>query len=731
MAAPSSLAAPRPDTDPPAPAEHAEETAMQRTRRILAAAKRRENSLRTHMRAQFHPWYWGGAIAAVAVVQQTAAALTAWPLAVTAPAAAAFWLGASWLVRKRLAKGWARFDLASDWVQREPGHARVCGWAAAAWLTGVHLAAPSTLEAAWWCAAAGLGALVACAARFWRHHRPTPVLDIGNTEADGDDGAGPPPPQEHPLARRWRTTVGSPSGCLSKSRLADVVDEPFGVTATLALDRLRHTISSARNAIPQIASSMAIPHTNIIIEEVEATEDNPNPDPARPTIRLVIAPAITKPVLLEAAPGSWEGSSYRIPLGPYTDGDGHAEYTLYSDDSMWGGFLAGATGTGKSNLVELIAAGAWASGVTKIIFLDPKNGGSSPRIKQHCDWFVGNSPPMWTAVMKGLITLIEARGAENSEELGTSGFVPTLQRPGVLVILEESHNIVTKHTAEGWGRITREGRAAGVACLMASQIFGLESFGGSDVVRESVTAGNTVALRVGANQSSMIKDVPLQPWRLPKVRGLAMIDTGRESVFRAAHAPPERKIDGEAYPHGTVSMERLLADAAAAAPAELDPLAVGALDEGAVLVEAGEDGDEIISGLYLARHEQAVTAGAQWRQRLSRLRARAVGHEGIGTATTPAPASAPGPEIDPAALPVVDLTAVRNRAAAEAERRRTDQAVLDALADGETRRGDLDRVVREACGAGRSSIHRALTRLQDRGLVEASPEWGTWRRIDS
>src|SRR5699024_7529945 len=269
---------------------------------------------------------------------------------------------------------------------------------------------------------------------------------------------------------------------------------------------------------------------------------------------------------------------------------------------------------------------------------------------------------VWDLVLDGLIELIEARGAENAEELGTSGFTPTFERPGLLVVVEESHNIVTKDTAARWARVAREGRASGVAVRMASQIYGRESFGGNDAVRDNVTAGNTVALRVGANQSSMIKDVPLQPWRLPKMAGMAMVDTGRQTVFRAAFAPEADKL--EKFAEGTVSMDHIMDTALAQAPAQFDDLAAGALDAGT-------------EGVYLRRHERTAEAAAAKRVQLGKLRERG---RGTQTAEAPqpaaaAPAPAPAGAPDPAGLPVVDLKPAAV-ADAEARRSRTDEAVL-------------------------------------------------------
>jgi hypothetical protein len=406
----------------------------------------------------------------------------------------------------------------------------------------------------------------------------------------------------------------------------------------------------------------------------------------------------------------------RIRLGPYADGDGDALYRLYTADSMWSGFVAGSTGSGKSGLIDNLALGAWETKNTIVIYLDPKNGGSSPRIFDRAHWSIPNDPETWDRLLSGLVELVEARGLENSARLKTSGFTPTKERPGVLVIVDECHAVIDSDNAYRWGRVAREGRAAGVALCLASQIYGLDSFGGSDAVRANVTAGNTVALRVSRNQASMIADIALDPSGLPKITGVGLTAEGRDVAFRAAWAPNEVTA-------------ALMDDALEGAPQELDALAAGALDAGS-------------GGLYSRRHEIAQQQVADAEERLAAYEAGRTPTAREATAPQVALANFVNPSldnlptsIDPALLTDADLglgiLAAANRDPNEALLARWSGAakrVLELLIEhGTLRRGEIEKQVRASEECSRATVSRALDDLAEAGVIEALPNRGGWQ----
>ncbi|WP_116247728.1 hypothetical protein [Nocardiopsis sp. FIRDI 009] len=670
-----------------------------------------EGSLRRHMAAQFYPWKVGATVLAAGVVAARAAEVSATHAMVTAVATGAGAWVALRLLRTLKARQWRATRLASEWAEVDPAHARVCAAAAGVWLIAIILIQPATLAAWWWAGLVGLLALLALGSRFWAHHRVPRVLAAVEAEAP------PPPPGEHPVARKWRIRVACGQGPLPGTKLTDLTEEPYGVRGRLHLVPARQTINSVRAALGYVATGLGVDEADILIEHVEPTEDEPKPDSSVLDIKIVTVGLLSKKVPLEAGRLDVDDDGQvHIRLGPYADGDGQARYRLYTADSMWSGFVAGSTGSGKSGLIDNLALGAWETKNTVVLYLDPKNGGSSPRIFDRAHWSIPNDPETWEALLNGLVELVEARGLENSARLKTSGFTPSFARPGVLVIVDECHAVINADNAYRWGRIAREGRAAGVALVLASQIYGLDSFGGSDAVRANVTAGNTVALRVSRNQASMIADITLDPSALPKITGVGLTAEGRDVAFRAAWAPNE-------------TTAALMDAALEGAPQELDALAAGALDAGS-------------GGLYSRRHEIAAQQVANAEERLAAYEAGRVPAAREKTAPQVALANFVNPSldnlptsIDPALLTDTDLglgiLAEANRDPHEALLATWSGAakrVLELLIEhGTLRRGEIEKRVRASEECSRATVSRALDDLAEAGVIEPLPNRGGWQ----
>lgn len=671
-----------------------------------------EGSLRRHMAAQFYPWKVGGLVLAAGVVAARAAEVSVTHAMVAALATGAGAWAALRVLRTTKARKHRATKLASEWAEIDPAHARVCSWAAGLWLLAVILISPSTLAAWWWTGLVGLLALLALGSRFWAHHRVPRVL-----AAVDEAVAPPPPPGEHPMARKWRTQVASGQGPLPGTKLTGLTEEPYGVRGRLHLVPGRQTIGSVRAALGYIATGLGVAEADILVEHVEPTEDEPKPDSSVLDIKIVTVGLLnTKVPLTSGRLDVSEDGEVHIRLGPYADGDGQARYRLYTADSMWSGFVAGSTGSGKSGLIDGLALAAWETKNTVVLYLDPKNGGSSPRIFDRAHWAIPNDPDTWEALLNGLVELVEARGLENSARLKTSGFAPSFARPGVLVIVDECHAVINADNAYRWGRVAREGRAAGVALVLASQIYGLDSFGGSDAVRANVTAGNTVALRVSRNQASMIADITLDPSALPKITGVGLTAEGRDVAFRAAWAPNE-------------TTAALMDAALDGAPQELDALAAGALDAGS-------------GGLYSRRHEIAQQQVVDAEERLAAYEAGRTPAAREATAPQVALANFVNPSldnlptsIDPALLTDADLgLGILKQVNADPHQALlatwsgAAKRVLELLIDrGVAKRGEIEKHVMDTEECSRATVSRALDDLAEAEVIEALPNRRGWQ----
>ena len=677
-----------------------------------AALKPGEDSLRVHMAAQFYPWKVGGALLGAGLLASHAAQVSGTHALVAALATGAGSFAALRVLRTLRARQHRATKLASEWAEVDPAHARVCVAAAGVWLFAVILIQPATLTAWWWSGLVGLLALLALGSRFWAHHRVPRVLDAVREAGD----APPPPPGEHAIARKWRTRVGNTSGCLPGTKLTDLTDESYGVRGKLHLVPGKQTIHSVRSVAGYVATALGVAEADVLIEQVEPTEDDPKPDSSVLDAKIITSGLLMAKVPLEGDRLVVDGPDVSVRLGPYVDGDGEALWRLYTSDSIWGGFVAGSTGSGKSGLLDGLAVGIWQTKNTILLYLDPKNGGSSPRIFDRAHWAVGKDPATWDTILDGLVEVVEMRGLENSARRKTSGFAPSYERPGIVVIVDECHSVINAKNVERWAKVGREGRAAGVQVVYASQIYGLATFAGDDAVRSSATAGNTVALRVSRNQSSMIADIPLDPSTLPKITGVGLVDSGREAPFKAAWAP-------------TDVTAALMDQAMGGAPTELDPIAAGAFDMGT-------------GGLYSRRAEIAEQQIANAEER---LRACEAGRTPARRTAADTEVALPNiteltldnlpSSIDPALLSEADLglgiLAAANRNPNEtllATWSGAARRVLEVLIErGAAKRGEIEKYVMDTEECARATVSRAMDDLAEAAVIEPLPKRGGWQ----
>lgn len=266
---------------------------------------------------------------------------------------------------------------------------------------------------------------------------------------------------------------------------------------------------------------------------------------------------------------------------------------------MWGGYVVGDTGAGKSCTVEGLAIKLMRTGRVVVFYLDPvKDGASSVGLFKHAKWAIGNDPERIDRMLTGIETFVDIRFAENMVELETAGFTATPERPGVMLIVDESHK-VNEIYGERMAELSRKGRAAGFAIIDASQIYGLDAFGGNDVLRQSLTGANTVAHRVGRNQASLINGLPISPADLPNIPGYGVVLAtdpayNRTAPFRSEYADEKVRI-------------AMLEEAAAMMP-EIDALGIAALDN-------------LTDNAYTNRHREAEEALNEKRELLRQLRA--------------------------------------------------------------------------------------------------------------
>ena len=682
------------------------------------------------------PWYWGaptvGAIAAQEALVATGDLGGAASLGVVAAGTLATANAVPrWLRTKRAVKAHPH---AAAWAEREPGHTRVVANLAAAGAVAAHAVglsvgwSPDVIAAT---GLAGLGIFTGAASRDWQWHRHnTTVLNPAAAKAARlaalkdrpEETAVVVDPAElvRRLHERWPTYVAANGKALPGSELTGITATEYGATALLHLAAGSQERATVTAALGRIASGLKLSASALAIEDVEP-EPGQEPDSSVLRLRVISQKVSERPVALDDGTerAVVRGKKTVVRLGDYIDGQGEAEWLLYDGESAWGGFFAGQTGAGKTTLIETLVIGAFETGCTYVIYAKPKKG-PSPRIAKHAHWTVEADPASRSAMIDGVIRMMEVRGLIN-ELNDTSNFVPSPDFPGVMIVMDEFHEFAAQVEAAGKGRlnrIAREIRAVGGAPVGASQGFGLEGFVQDDMIRQNMTGTNAVSMKLGATQAGIFKRemaLPVNPGDLPdpakhdRNKGLAFSLLGRSIPFRGAWAPEEET-------------EQAMATARTKAVAGLDPDSEAAMDEGS-------------RGLFSARNTQAARRKDQVRAMLAGIRSRA------GTGSTPQSEQAGAAAADhtlaseagrpvPPTLPhqvVVDIETARkakaSAAKADPERSRPRRSpaiegVLEVLhAQGPVGTTVLREALAGREGCGKAAVDAALKTLSEEGEI--------------
>jgi hypothetical protein len=539
----------------------------------------------------------------------------------------------------------------SEWVRR----LLIGGASAMGWL----VAAPYGVEPV------SIAALVAgeyvLAARWWQTRRPGYPA---NADDLADEAEAPPEPEAltpiEQIIADWDEFVACSGGPLERSRLIAPQAHRHGYAFTLQLRRGQQTLTTAIAALDKLASGLDCGVDQIILESHPVLKGEANC-----RFQLITNSPISGDVVFDG-PRRRGGM---LELGPYADGSGEALYRLYTPGSMWSGVIIGGTGIGKSRVVENIVISALSGGDTEYWYLDPARGGSSPALAEHADWFV--TMDQVDDMLDAALAELDARAEENAVERWT-GFTPSAERPGLLIVVEECHNpFEDSGRAKKAGRIAREGRKLGMALLCISQYPGLVTFGGNEALRSSVMEGNALVLRSTSNQAKgLMPGLTVDPKTLPKIPGYAYVQGSEETGVRTA---PFRNRNTE--PDGGPGAGRWLA---AQPRPGLDQLMVTAT------LAAGT--------AYQDRHTSATTGRAGSRARIEALRNGHLPADMLkGTTDTT--------EV-PTAAQVIQFPAFRivERAATPTTTHTEDlsashRAVLAAVTAGATRPADIEKAV--------------------------------------
>lgn len=387
--------------------------------------------------------------------------------------------------------------------------------------------------------------------RWWRHVRHPYPTGPRNTLRAPVGGAR--------LMADWAANAGCPGGPAAGARLTNVTPYRHGFTGEVHLVRGKQSLADIQSALPRLSTALDVAQEHLIVE--------PHPDgpPSRLRIQIVTDSPVSRAVYFDQ-PVYRDG---RILLGPYADGLGQATFVLYSDDSMESGYVLGSKGSGKSRVLETVALTAIASTPTVVFYLDGQNGASSPLLWEHALWHAG--PDDAREMLRSLLSIKDYRQLYNRKHKLT-GFTPSPELPGVLVIVDECHKVFTDQTSARWADLAREGRKLGIGILAASQVTTLDAFGGgqhADALRSSLVSSNGIALRTASKvQSAVFPGLSVDLMALPKLPGYGYtVDDGddqhRTAPFRNRWLIGDKQAADRQLPDGVHTAEAWFAHDAA------------------------------------------------------------------------------------------------------------------------------------------------------------------------
>lgn len=382
---------------------------------------------------------------------------------------------------------------------------------------------------------------------WWRTHPiavPGDRRPVPTPAEPAQDDVDPAPPTE-PYADLWAANVACSGGALPGSELTDMQPIKAGVRYTLLLRPGMQTLEMAQAAFRRLRGGLWLRRNQQLIIE-------PHPDLPEPHLLLTIV--TRSPV---AAGVDWPGPDVafdpdtgRVRLGPYADGEGIATWRAYTSHRLWGGFIQGGTGSGKSRLIESLALSLASSRShpTVVWYADGQGGASSPMLMRHADLFAGTYDRI-LAMVTAMHLVMLLRQRENVE-MEAEGFAPAPDRPGLLGIIDECHKALHKaENPDHWeatqrlcATISREGGKVGVALVLASQEPTLNAFGGAgspycEALRSSLLTGNGIMLAGDDPNAKTIFGVSANPKTFPTGGGYGYVakpaDGEREAMFRS------------------------------------------------------------------------------------------------------------------------------------------------------------------------------------------------------
>jgi hypothetical protein len=449
------------------------------------------------------PFWWGIAAFACAVVAHAATPVVAFLLAVL-PAAGI-------IACTRQLRGFRRHA----WQAMAY---LTLAWVATVWAAGLRVPVPALLLVSW-----------ACVAAPWvKHHRWRP-----------QSPETPKPPGDYDTwnqlaaEKKWNAHLGAveplPGG---------------GRRYPIQADGIKTTISNVTSGSENVAGAWHKPMTEAYVER--------SPDGITSRGSLTI---LGRDTLMRVR--EWDGTGIDpatglARAGRYADG---TPVSLKFFTRRYGtrhALVSGTTGSGKSQLLDLLIFIALTCGYMVPIVLDPQEGQSLPYWQGRCLYAAGED--QCRAMLKGLEAgmldrsryLASLRWDDDGIPMRGMGFFDyeLTRLPMPVIFFDEAHLMLkgdtklSRETITTTVNIARLARKTGMALWLATHIPSLADLGGEQALRDMLVGGNVVSLRTANRVAGGMVGLEKDPFEIPRY-----FTDGKETYGLGYAAGPDNRPD--------------------------------------------------------------------------------------------------------------------------------------------------------------------------------------------
>ena len=421
--------------------------------------------------------------------------------------------------------------------------AQLATFAAAAWLTWSISRGPVDWTSAFILASG----TVAMSARYWQTTRlgyptspPTkpkrlpPQAVMRPSLPDRDDTAG------NFMAHVARKGGALEGACLHSPEITDEYEKWIiaGVPGV-------HSVAIANANFERIVSGLRRRKIEVLIEE------SPSGDASEMLLTIVKRSPIQEAVPFDGP--KWftdeTGKNGWVEPGWYADGRDRVKVPFRGPNSAYHCCIIGGQGSGKTELLNVLAISLLSSGQVMLWYLDGQHGTSSPQLRRHADW-----APMGEDAAHVMLRALEKevrRRERYMRRCNLHGIYPAPEYPHLVLIVDECHAVwdVAKYGAlyiKRWENIARISRKLCISIIAATQHPSLDSFGGSDTLRSMLMQYSTLVLRTQSSVAKNILRISMDPSTLPILPGYGFIESNypgvRSAPWRSDHVvgdPPE------------------------------------------------------------------------------------------------------------------------------------------------------------------------------------------------